>query len=76
MAQRNVLQEPMKWARDQQSDAFGAREAEAFGNEFAENNLQDREQSEGENQRNAVRDDRRPGTRNRCDERPRELRRE
>ena len=69
MAQRKVLQKPVERPRDEQRDAFGAREAQAFGNEFAEDDLQHREQAESENQRDAVRDDRRPRPRDRCDER-------
>ena len=40
------VQEPVERPRDQQSDAFGAGEAEAFGDEFAEDDLQNREKSE------------------------------
>ena len=69
MAQRKVLQKPGKGARDEQSHAFGAREAEAFGNEFAEDDLQHGEQAEGDSQRGAVRDHGGPRARDRLHER-------
>src|SRR6185437_8585356 len=58
------LQEPRERARDQKGDALGAREAEAFGNEFAEDDLEKRQQGEGKNYGGGVGRDRRPGPRN------------
>ena len=57
------VQKPVKRPRDQQRNALGAGEAEALGDEFAEHNLQNSEQPEGEHQRDGVRDRRSPRTR-------------
>ncbi len=38
----------MERTRNKQRDPFGAREAEAFGNEFAEHDLQDGQQAESD----------------------------
>ena len=54
-------QEPMKRPRDQQRDALGAGEAETLGHKLAEDDLQEREQAEHDDERNRMREDRRPG---------------
>ena len=50
IAQRKVLQKPVKRPRDKQRDALGAREAQSLGNQLAENDLQKREQPESDAQ--------------------------
>src|SRR5271155_134485 len=63
------IQEPGEGARDQQGHTFGAGEAEALRDQFAEDDLQNGEQAEGDGQRGAVRDYGGPGARDRLHQR-------
>ncbi len=58
------MQEPIEWPRNQQRHTFGAREAKALGDKFAEHNLQNREEPKRKYQRAAVRHDGGPRLRN------------
>src|SRR5580658_4669654 len=55
------VEKPVKRPRDQQRHAFGARQAEALGNQLAEDDLQNSEETEDDDERYTMLDDRSPG---------------
>src|SRR5277367_412646 len=55
------VEKPVKRPRHQQRHAFGASQAEALGNQLAEDDLQNSEQTEDDDERYSMLDDRRPG---------------
>ena len=60
---------PLKWRRNQQGDAFGALQAHAFGNEFAQHDVQSGEKKKRHGERYRVNQRDRVRSRNVCDQR-------
>src|SRR5271156_6493267 len=64
------VEKPVKRPRDQQRNAFGARQAEALGNQLAEDDLQNSKDTEDDDERYTMLDDRSPGASYMFDEGP------
>ena len=68
------IQKPLKRAGNQQRHPLGPRQAQTLRHQFAQHHLQNRQQPKGHHQRNRVRRQRRPRTRNRQQQRAQHFR--